>query len=756
MHKKQLFIGISVLVSLLLVGCQLAFESEKELQAESAGAILVSISAKNAEDINVRSVLPKVTITAYELWGDSGTGNRKLADFTTITNASVSLSPGIWDFSLKAFEEGVLIMQGNLADKIISSSSHSLAFILTLDNIGTGSIDITISFPATAGIVSASAVMGAETESLAISNDRTSITYAKRSVPAGNRFISFQLRDANDALIGIVSELVLVRNNRVSEADIILTAEDLRFTSMMPTDIVAVLQDNNSIQLTWNPVASAARYNIYRADSSGEYVLMGERIDTSYNDANVLLSTAYTYKVSSVNNNNVESLQSIASSSVTPTLGIQSFAFLYPEATGTISGNTIAITVPSIVNLTELTPDINHNGLSISPALGVPQDFSNPVTYTITDPDSTTRAYTVTVTVINYSLNSALSWIGSNSKEGASYAIVLNQNETVAPQTLSYSEKRVTITLRGKETERIVSLNANGSLFAIGSQVTFILDDNVTLDGKTGNSNSVISVQSEGTFIMKGGSISGNTASSLGGGVYIAGSGTFTMQGGAISGNTSSLGGGVYIAGSGTFTMEGGVISGNTASSSGGGVYNSGTFTKRGGIIYGSDVPIETPALKNTAGGQGQAVHAGNKVRNTTADELVSLDSGMDGGFEVLSPSHADAVLLPINTEQTLTLAANRSPLYYFLADTAGSYTVVLYDRDNPGTVGGTYVDCKWTVYRDDGTQTFWESTDNVLNSGGSARTITVSSPGYIIIGVTPYARDGSGRFGLKYSKVGN
>jgi hypothetical protein len=76
-------------------------------------------------------------------------------------------------------------MQGDLADKIISSSSHSLAFILTPDNSGIGSIDITINFPVTAGIVSASAVIGAETEILAISDDGTSITYQDVGSPQG-------------------------------------------------------------------------------------------------------------------------------------------------------------------------------------------------------------------------------------------------------------------------------------------------------------------------------------------------------------------------------------------------------------------------------------------------------------------------------------------------------------------------------------------------------------------------------------------
>jgi hypothetical protein len=86
--------------------------------------------------------------------------------------------------------------------------------------------------------------------------------------------------------------------------------------------------------------------------------------------------------------------------------------------------------------------------------------------------------------------------------------------------------------------------------------------------------------------------------------------------------------------------MSGGAISGNTASSKGGGVYvNSGTFTKQqGGVIYGSNADS---ALKNTVGGDGQAVYvnAEDKMRNRTAGEGVTLDGGLSGsagGWEIL------------------------------------------------------------------------------------------------------------------------
>jgi hypothetical protein len=225
---------------------------------------------------------------------------------------------------------------------------------------------------------------------------------------------------------------------------------------------------------------------------------------------------------------------------------------------------------------------------------------------------------------------------------------------SIAPKSLSYSEKTVNITLIGGTTERTLSLSSTGSLFTVESGVSLTLGNNVTLQGLSDNTTRLVQVNSGGTLVMASGSkITGNTASpsyssSYGGGVYMSG-GTFTMNGGEISGNTASssdyytYGGGVYMS-DGTFTMNGGEISGNTASSSnyyarGGGVYvNSGTFIKEsGGTIYGSDA---SDSLKNTASSgdnYGHAVFSEGNKRNSTAGADVTLNSslsGSSGGWE--------------------------------------------------------------------------------------------------------------------------
>lgn len=76
---------------------------------------------------------------------------------------------------------------------------------------------------------------------------------------------------------------------------------------------------------------------------------------------------------------------------------ITAFYFAAPVATGTIdeAAHTIRLDVYG-ADLTTIIPAIVHTGASISPASGDPQDFSRPVTYTVTAADGTTQAYSVT------------------------------------------------------------------------------------------------------------------------------------------------------------------------------------------------------------------------------------------------------------------------------------------------------------------------------------------------------------------------
>ncbi len=70
-------------------------------------------------------------------------------------------------------------------------------------------------------------------------------------------------------------------------------------------------------------------------------------------------------------------------------------------------------------SVTSLTPSITHTGASINPAVGVAQNFTSPVTYTVTAADSSTKSYIVTV-VLAYSTGDKVTYSAS----GVNFAMV--------------------------------------------------------------------------------------------------------------------------------------------------------------------------------------------------------------------------------------------------------------------------------------------------------------------------------------------
>ena len=79
---------------------------------------------------------------------------------------------------------------------------------------------------------------------------------------------------------------------------------------------------------------------------------------------------------------------------------ILSFRFDALDAEGEIDEMTrrISVMLPAETDVTQLVPTIEvSEGATVEPASGVAQDFTNPVTYTVTAQNGTTAVYTVTV-----------------------------------------------------------------------------------------------------------------------------------------------------------------------------------------------------------------------------------------------------------------------------------------------------------------------------------------------------------------------
>ena len=77
--------------------------------------------------------------------------------------------------------------------------------------------------------------------------------------------------------------------------------------------------------------------------------------------------------------------------------------FTASEVTVVITGNTVNVTLPPNTERNGLTPEIVIKGKSISPASGVAQNFTQPITYTVTAADGSSVKYTVTVSSVQTS-----------------------------------------------------------------------------------------------------------------------------------------------------------------------------------------------------------------------------------------------------------------------------------------------------------------------------------------------------------------
>jgi len=282
---------------------------------------------------------------------------------------------------------------------------------------------------------------------------------------------------------------------------------------------------------------------------------------------------------------------------------------------------------------------------------------------------------TVGTMVPGNSLAEKLAWLQRSAESHNTYIIEVNSDESISPKNELYYKGaiNITIVLRGDNKNRTIRLSSHGNMFTVNKDVTFILENNITLQGHNENTGAIILVDNgtlkmrtgstitgnrwdnkwdniflggsgvtinRGTFEMTGGNITDNTTN--GGGGVCLGRGTFTISGGTISNNSSNNGGGVYVS-YGTFNMRGGIITNNTANKAGGGVYilrGNGTFTKTGGTItgYNSD-PNNGNVVKDEAGNviarNGHAAFINSDMRKeTTAGPSVNLSSNSNSGWD--------------------------------------------------------------------------------------------------------------------------
>jgi len=444
---------------------------------------------------------------------------------------------------------------------------------------------------------------------------------------------------------------------------------------MGSTGVVTVYSGNGQLSLSWSAIAGADQYEVYYSTTNSIPSNPTQTISTTTTTISGLTNgTTYYVWVKGKNAYGTSNTSVVASGKPlgtpgTPTLspdykqlqvkwaavaGADEYEVYYGIGTPTTLAVTTAGTTVTITGLTAGTTYYvrlrakNTNGVSEYGSIvsGVPDNYRTPGLY---------RGFEK---IGNQNLTAALSWISTNVVSGDEFYIVLGANESISSTVLlyyddNYNYKTVGITLLGYGSERTITLNANGTMFSVVSGVTLTLDQNITLVGRSTNTNSLIYV-SHGNLIMNDGAkIRGNTSSGSGGGVSV-GSGTFTINGGTISENTVLNDGGGISVYSGTLIMNDGIISGNKATNWEGGGINlkGGTFTMRGGTIRentsmtGGGICISDSGIFTMNGG----TISGN------SNEGVAIWGGNKGVFKKLPPSGGQNSGIIYGSESELSL----------------------------------------------------------------------------------------------------
>ncbi|OWW24558.1 hypothetical protein B4Q04_14670 [Zobellia sp. OII3] len=112
-------------------------------------------------------------------------------------------------------------------------------------------------------------------------------------------------------------------------------------------------------------------------------------------DAELDFSNPVTYTVTAGNGDVQEWTVSVAEVAADPEITL----FSINGTEGVISGTDITVNLPSGTDVKSLAPTITFIGETLSPESEVEQDFTDPVSYTVTAEDGTTQDYVVTVTV---------------------------------------------------------------------------------------------------------------------------------------------------------------------------------------------------------------------------------------------------------------------------------------------------------------------------------------------------------------------
>ncbi|MBU2997459.1 PKD domain-containing protein [Cellulophaga baltica] len=211
-------------------------------------------------------------------------------------------------------------------------------------------------------------------------------TYELEYIPSelGINTLEFLLQDSNGQEF----------NATVSFEVVTELASDNDITSFTINDVVGIITDN-TIELVLLEDTNLSSL-------TPEIIHSGVSITPESGTAQDFTNSV-TYIVTAENETTQSYIVTVTAPELIENKDITSFSI--DGVDGIISGTDITITMPAGTDVTSLSPSITHTGASVNPDNGDAQDFTNPVTYTVTAEDGSNQIYTASVIVETSSSN---------------------------------------------------------------------------------------------------------------------------------------------------------------------------------------------------------------------------------------------------------------------------------------------------------------------------------------------------------------
>lgn len=225
------FLTVCAVLSTLFFSCEnsLITESDKSYSDNNANMVILRVATTTPAS---RIVMPEEpSVASYRLFGTIEGGSiQELGEWDSLTDATVTLAVGTWDFTLDAYDgSGNLVLEGKIDARQISGGA-TLSFELSLVETGTGSVQVTILWPYLDGLVASVAttfngnLVEPALEPVPAPPAGLAAVFEQTDVAAGDYLITFKLLDLVGKVVCTRSEWVLVRRNVQSEGTILVDA----------------------------------------------------------------------------------------------------------------------------------------------------------------------------------------------------------------------------------------------------------------------------------------------------------------------------------------------------------------------------------------------------------------------------------------------------------------------------------------------------------------------------------------------------